>query len=309
MNIPSITLSNGIEMPQIGLGTWKSPGTQAGEAVEYALGTAGYTHIDCARIYGNEPEIGRAIKNVLQTGKVKREDLFITSKLWNNNHDPAEVEAACRKSLQDLQIEYLDLYLIHWGVAFAGGREDEPRGHDGKVELGQIGLFETWQAMETLVERGLVRSIGVANYSAAMLADVLSYAKVPPVINQIELHPYNTQQELVEYCRYRSVAVTAYSPLGNRSRLQAGDPSLLEDETVLSIAGQLQKTPAQVVLRWALQRGTVAIPKSITPARIDENLAVFDFSLDETQIHQLDGLNRNKRFVNPSENWGIPYFA
>ena len=288
-------------MPVLGLGTWQSPENEVGAAVTYALNEAGYTHVDCAKVYGNEKEIGQAFSQVFSAGKVKREDIFITSKLWNSDHDPKRVEAVCRQTLADLQLEYLDLYLIHWGIAFA----DE----SSKVRLGAFSLQDTWRGMEHLVELGLVRSIGVANYSAAMMIDLLSYAKVPPAVNQIELHPYNTQQQLVEYCQRSGVAVTAYSPLGNKARLHEGDPVLIEDPVVLEIANAIQKTAAQVLLRWAIQRNTIVIPKSVTPTRISENIAVFDFELTPEQMSQLDKLNINHRFVEPSATWGVPYFA
>ncbi len=309
MNTPTITLTSGHAIPQLGLGTWKSPETEVGTAVQYALETAGYTHIDCAKVYGNEPEVGQALHTVFSSGSIKREDVFITSKLWNADHDPETVEAVCRQTLADLQLEYLDLYLMHWGIAFAGGKGAEPRLENGDIELGAYSLESTWHAMEHLVELGLVRSIGVANFSTVQLLDMLSYAKVRPAMNQIELHPYNSQQALIDFCHKHSIEVTAYSPLGNRSRLQPGDPVLLEDPVVLTIASQLQKTPAQVLLRWAIQRETVVIPKSVTPARITENLAVFDFELSQNDMQALARLDQGKRFVEPSSAWGVPYFA
>ncbi len=308
MKTPTLVLNNGSEMPVLGLGTWKSPTTEIGSAVQYALQECGYTHVDCAKIYGNEKEIGQAFSDTFSTKKIKRKDVFITSKLWNADHDPSIVESVCKNTLADLQLDYLDLYLMHWGIAFAGGKGNEPKQPDGKMELGPFSIKDTWQAMERLVERGLVRGIGVANFSVAMLTDVLSYAKVAPVINQIELHPYNTQDSLVAYCHSRNVAVTAYSPLGNRGRQQAGDLILLDDQIVLTIAQEVQKTPAQVLLRWAIQRKTIVIPKSVTPSRIAENIAVFDFELSEEQMVRLSALNCKHRFVEPSTAWGVPYF-
>lgn len=309
MSTPTIALNNGLTIPVLGLGTWKSPVNEVGAAVKYALLEAGYSHIDCAKVYGNEKEIGQAFAEVFSTGKVKREAVFVTSKLWNTDHDSVVVEQACRQTLADLQLDYLDLYLIHWGIAFAGGKGKEPKQSDGKIELAPISLEKTWRAMEVLVEKGLVKSIGVANFSAMMLTDLLSYAKVPPAVNQIELHPYNSQPALLDYCQYRRVVVTAYSPLGNPSRLKQSDPVLLEDPVVVSVAKALEKTPAQVLLRWALQRNTIVIPKSVTPKRIAENIAVFDFELTSEQLQQLNALNRGRRFVDPSASWGVPYFS
>ena len=309
MSIPTRSLNNGLSLPVLGLGTWKSPENEVGNAVEFALTKAQYTHIDCAKIYGNEKEIGQALHRVFSAGNVKREDISITSKLWNTDHDPSLVERTCRQTLADLQLEYLDVYLIHWGIAFAGGNGEEPRQDDGSIALGTTSLYETWRAMEELVDMGLVKSIGVANYSAAMLTDVLSYAKVPPAINQIELHPYNTQQSLVDYCHQSNVAVTAYSPLGNKSRITEGDPVLIDDPVVVQVAQESDRSPAQVLLRWAIQRNTIVIPKSVTPTRISENIDVFDFELSQQQMQQLSALNQNHRFVEPSKGWGVPYFA
>lgn len=309
MSVPTITLNSGSSIPVLGLGTWKAdPGVVAG-AVTHALTQSGYTHIDCAKVYGNEKEIGTAFNDVFSAGNVARESVFITSKLWNSDHDPAVVEQVCRQTLADLQLEYLDLYLMHWGIAFAGGEGNEPRAADGSMKLGAFPLQDTWRAMEQLVDKGLVRSIGVSNFSAVQLTDLLSYARIQPAMNQVELHPYNTQEQLVPYCHAKGVAVTGYSPLGNKSRLQDGEPVLLEDKIVVGIASELQKTPAQVLLRWAIQRDTVVIPKSVTPERITENIAVFDFELSEAQMSALTLLNHNKRFVEPSGSWGIPYFS
>ncbi len=309
MTTPTLTLNNGLQMPTLGLGTWKSPQNEVAAAVKHALLEAHYTHIDCAKVYENEKEIGTAFAEVFVSGGVRREDIFITSKLWNTDHDPAQVEAVCRQTLEDLQLQYLDLYLMHWGVAFAGGKGKEPKNADGTMELAPFSIQDTWRAMENLVEKGLVKSIGVANFSTMMLVDLLSYAKVPPAMNQIELHPYNAQQTLVDYCHARNVAVTAYSPLGNKTRVKPGDPVLLDDEVVLSIAKEVEKSPAQVLLRWAVQRKTVVIPKSVTPSRISENIAVFDFELSEDQMGRLSALNHGRRLVDPSEWWGVPYFA
>ncbi|MBP7875896.1 aldo/keto reductase [Candidatus Woesebacteria bacterium] len=309
MTTPTLTLNNGLQMPAIGLGTWKSPQNEVAAAVKHALLESHYTHIDCAKVYENEKEIGTAFAEVFAAGTVRREDIFITSKLWNTDHDPAQVEAVCRQTLEDLQLEYLDLYLMHWGVAFAGGKGKEPKNADGTMELALFSIQDTWRAMENLVEKGLVKSIGVANFSAMMLVDLLSYAKVPPAMNQIELHPYNAQQALVDYCHTRNVAVTAYSPLGNKTRVKPGDPVLLDDEAVLSIAKEVGKSPAQVLLRWAVQRKTVVIPKSVTPSRISENIAVFDFELSEDHMSRLSALNHGQRLVDPSEWWGVPYFT
>lgn len=304
----TITLNDGNIIPTLGLGTWKSENSIVGEAVTYAITKAGYRHIDCAATYRNEEEVGEALHKAISSGSVKREDLFITSKLWNTEHHPDNVETACRKTLSDLKLDYLDLYLMHWGVAFVPADDPEPLDKSGKVRRQKVPILETWRVMESLVEKGLVKSIGVANFTAVLLNDLLAGAKIKPVINQIELHPYNAQYELVDFCMKEEVAVTAYTPLGNPSQVKENDPILLQDEVVRNIAQAHKKTPAQVLLNWAVSRGTIAIPKSKNPKRIDENIDIFDFTLSQKEQEQLHALNKHNRIVNPSEWWGIPYF-
>ena len=320
-NHNSITLNTGAQMPAMGLGTWKSAPDKAGQAALYALSEAGYRHIDCAAIYLNEAEIGRAFKKVFDGGTRKREDVFVTSKLWNIDHYRHAVRKACEKTLADLNLEYLDLYLMHWGIAippYEGdptqpnerGRFTEQHDSEGFLLTEKVSVRETWEAMEELVGAGLVKAIGVANFTAPMLIDLLSYAKVQPAMVQIELHPYLQQQELVEFCYHKNIAVTAYSPLGSPGNYKdKGFPIIVEDPAILNIARAHSKSPAQVLIRWGIQRGTVVIPKSITPERIKENVNVFDFELSEADMQTIAGLNRNLRFVNPYAWWKIPYFG
>jgi len=300
----TVSLNNGNTIPQLGLGTWKSEPGKVGAAVEFAL-EAGYRHIDCAAIYQNEPEVGAAFARVFAKNKIQREDVFITSKLWNSAHHPDAVEKACRKTLADLQLAYLDLYLIHWGIAFLPSKEKEPLDANGMIMTESISIQQTWQALESLVEKGLVRSIGVANFMTPMLLDLLTYAKIKPAMNQVEIHPYNAQPELAHFCQVKQVTVTAYSPLGSFGEA-ANRP--ISDEVVVAIANTHKKTPAQVLIRWSLQRGLVVIPKSVTPERIAENAAVFDFELTNDEMARITSLNRNHRFVDPSKWWGLGYF-
>ncbi|MES2134703.1 MAG: aldo/keto reductase [Patescibacteria group bacterium] len=309
----TIPLSSGALMPALGLGTWKSPADIVGQAVEYALTEGGYRHIDCAAIYQNEKEIGRAFKKVFEGGAVKRSDVFITSKLWNSAHRKNEVRIACEKTLYDLNLKYLDLYLVHWGIATPshwaiptnGGPEAEYDEH-GVLLLEKIPIRETWEAMEDLVHAGLVKAIGVANFTAPMLIDILTYATIPPAINQIELHPYLQQSRLVEFCQQKNIAVTAYSPLGSPGNYTKSN--VLEDALITEIAETHKKSPAQVLIRFALERNTIVIPKSTSPERIKENIDVFDFELSDPEMAKLRALEQGLRFVDPYE-WGkVPYF-
>lgn len=311
MNNQTLKLNSGYEMPVVGLGTWKAPADKAGEAVEYALMEAGYKHIDCAPIYLNEPEIGRAFNKVFASGKVKREDVFITSKLWNTMHAHDDVITACKQTLKDLQLEYLDLYLMHWGIAQPKDMGNEPVDADGFTKLTNVSVRETWEAMEELVKLGLVKSIGVCNFTGPQLIDLLTYSKIKPALNQIELHPYLQQKHLVEFCHHNDVAVTAYSPLGSPGNVMArndNEPILIKDPVVIEIAKQHNKSVQQVLIRFAMQRGLVVIPKSTTLAYIKSNLEVFDFELTKADMTSIAKLERKHRFVNPA-NWSkIAYF-
>lgn len=289
----TLPFDDGAAMPMLGLGTWNAPPGEVGAAVTAAL-QLGYRHIDCAAIYGNEAEIGEALAGAIRSGLVRRDDLWITSKLWNNAHAPEDVAPALERTLADLQLEHLDLYLIHWPVAFRPGVL-MPEGADDLVSLETLPIAATWAEMEAAVDAGLCRHIGVSNFGMATLYSLLGQARIRPAMNQVELHPYLQQKGLFAFCEAHGVHMTGYSPLGTPG-LASGTP-LLEDPRITAIASRRGLTPAQVVLGWALQRGTAVIPKSVSPARLAENLAAAEVELAAEDMEMIDGLDRSHRFI------------
>ena len=286
-------------MPMLGLGTWKSAPGEVYDAVKEAL-RIGYRHIDCAPIYGNEPEVGKALSDAFEAGVADREDVWVTSKLWNDAHKPADVQPALEKTLDDLQLETLDLFLIHWPVAQKNGVH-MPASPDDFYSLEEVPLTETWAAMEDLVDAGLTRHIGVSNFSMAKLQTVMEKATITPEMNQVELHPYLQQPDLVAFAQENGVALTAYSPLGSSDRPEAmkadDEPVLMENPTIVEIAERHDASPAQVLIRWAIERGTVVIPKSVTPSHIADNLAAADLSLTDADLEAIAALDRGYRYV------------
>jgi len=285
-------------MPVLGLGTWKSAKNQVYEAVKYAVKEAGYRHIDCAFVYGNEHEVGNAIHELISTRVVKRQQLFITSKVWNTFHSKQKVVENFEKTIKALQIDYLDLYLIHWPMGYKEGDDLFPKDDKDNVLYSDVDYTETWQAMERLVEEGKIRSIGVSNFNQQQIGRILSICRLPPAVNQVEMHPYLTQQELVKFCHEKRIVVTAYSPLGSPDRPWAKpeDPSLLEEPVLKEMAKSYNKSVAQLLIRFQIERSLVVIPKSVTPKRILENAQVFDFQLSDEDMRKIEKFDRGHRF-------------
>lgn len=306
VNCGSIKLNNGNEMPRFGLGTWLSEPGKVKAAVEAAI-DAGYRHIDCAFCYQNETEVGEAINNKIKAGVVKREELFITSKLWNTFHRPENVEQGLDFTLNDLGLDYVDLFLIHWPTAFELDT-DKPRNPFPQTEAGinmddAAGYVETWRKLEELYKKGdKIKAIGVSNFNQVQLKNLLAKASVVPQMQQIELHGYENMADMVKFCHENKIQVTAYSPLGNPGRpagLQKGQDVLMEDPVVTAIAAKHNKSAAQVLIKWVLQREIVCIPKSVTPSRIVANSEIFDFSISDEDMTKINGLSRGIKYVYP----------
>lgn len=307
----TLTFANNDPMPILGLGTWKAAPGEVGAAVGEAV-RLGYRHIDCAAIYGNEAEIGMALDDLLQAGEVTREELWITSKLWNNAHAEKSVPQALQTTLSDLRLDYLDLYLVHWPVALRPDVVFPTRG-DQFLSLEEMPLTETWAGMETCAQQGLARHIGVSNFNIRHLEAVRAAATRLPEMNQVELHPYLHQNDLLAYCQAHNIHLTAYSPLGSLDRpaamKQADELSLLNNPVVRDIAAVQNCSPAQVLLRWSIERGTAVIPKSTHPARLAENLAATEVRLSDADMARLAELDCGYRYVT-GEFWemeGSPY--
>ncbi|CAL8075169.1 unnamed protein product [Calicophoron daubneyi] len=293
-SVKTIIMSNGLKIPVLGLGTSGVPHDKIDRAVGTAL-MAGYREFDCAYYYGNEGRVGKALTKSMKELGIDREELFITSKVWFTHLHPDMVEKSCRQSLKDLQLKYLDLLLVHWPVAFkpcdTGFRIQDSI---TKYTVDSIPLTDTWKAMEKLVDDGLVKSIGLSNFNKRQLDEILEHARIKPVNLQIEMHANFPNTKMAEYAQSKGLVVTAYSPLSSMAKFQEKGNALTES-WVQRIAEAHNKTPAQILLRYLVQRGVTVIPKSQTPERIVQNAQIFDFNLTDDEMHTLNTSGTNER--------------
>jgi diketogulonate reductase-like aldo/keto reductase len=297
-----IPLNNGSgATPAVGFGTLIPDPVATKQATKIAL-DVGFRHFDCAERYRNEAAVGDAMEEAIRAGTIRREDVFVTTKLWNTNHRPERVEPAFDASLKRLQIDYLDCYLIHTPFAFRPGDEQDPRNERGQVIYdSEVTLVDTWRALERLVDDGRCRSIGLSDVSLEKLREIVVAARIKPAVVQVESHPYLPEWELLDFCREHGIVLLAFAALGHGM-----DPKVLDDPVITNIAQRVHKTPAQVALAWAVQRGTAFLTTSTTPRRIQEN---FDISaLPEDAMREIrDGISTRIR-LNTVVKTGVPGF-
>lgn len=301
-----------LEMPVLGFGCWKLPEDSTAETVCSAIGS-GWRHLDCAADYANEKQVGEGIRLAIERGHISaRSDLFITSKLWNNFHRREHVGPALARTLADLGTDYVDLYLVHFpiplkyvdpGVRYPPGWIHDTEAAAPRMEEDDVTLAETWGALEDEHMAGRCRRIGLSNHNVQAIRGLLAGCKVPPAVLQVELHPFLTQEKLVRFCKSRGIVVTGFSPLGAGSYVALGtaaaEESVLREDAVKTIAAKHGVSPAQVVLRWGVQRGTTLVPKTTKLARMVENIDIFGFELAETEMTTLSALNTGRRFNDP----------
>lgn len=304
----------------IGLGTYEIARQDVSQAIDSAI-KLGYRRFDCAPVYFNEDLIGDAFVKAFEEGLVSRKDLYVVSKLASPFHKKEHVKLGLQKTLSDLRVDYLDLFLIHWPQAFhfvdidmnkRGYENEDIDDSDGGLKIDPtVSVHETWKAMEELVDEGLVKAIGVSNFPVSLLHELMTGCRIPPAVNQVELHPYLQQNKLLEYCNKRGVHLQAYSPLGSPGYIEEGEPKILEDKVLKEIANRHKTSVAQVCLAWGLQRGTSLVVKSSSPERQKENLIAADgksiqsiISLSEDEMKKIESLDRGYRFFRPEDWWG-----
>lgn len=309
-NTKSFKLYNGVEIPAVGFGTFANEGAE-GEtytAVTHALKT-GYRHLDCAWFYHNEAEVGQAVRDFLASNpSVKRSDIFIVTKVWNHLHEPEEVEWSFNASMESFGLDYIDLFMVHWPIAAESTEDHKPKiGADGKYII-KKDLTEnpepTWRAMEKIYRSGKARAIGVSNFTIKDLEKVLSFAEVKPMVNQIEIHPFLPNTELVEFCRKHDILPAAYSPLGSQNQVPSTGEKVRTNKTLNEVAERSGYDLGQVLLAWGLKRGYVVLPKSSNPKRIEGNWQIPDLSDEDFEAVQGVAKGRHTRFVNMKDTFG-----
>ncbi|KAF4661704.1 hypothetical protein FOL47_006560 [Perkinsus chesapeaki] len=297
-----VTLNNGVNMPVIGLGTFMAPDNEVAEAV-YAAIKGGYRHIDTAFIYQNHRGVGEGIARAIKEGIAARPDIFIVTKLWMTQFRPDVVRESVEGMLEQLGVDYVDQMLLHWPVPFEHRDPQDdpdwpmPRIPEGHVAVDpNVKIIDTWRKLEELYDEGKIRSLGISNFEEDEIVTLLSEARVKPAVNQVEVHPLWPQNRLIEFCKKNGIEIVAYAPLGNPAFQPHGDrpkPNILALPAVVDIANKHNKTTAQVAIRWALQRGTIVIPKSIKPQRVVENFDVFDFELTPEDMGTVDNIGND----------------
>ena len=294
-----LTFKNNDKMPALGLGTWKSAKGEVYEVVRKAI-EIGYRHFDCASFYGNEAEIGNAISDAIKNGDVIREDLWITSKLWNNRHKKDDIQPAFEITLKDLTLDYIDLYLIHWPVVLQNQASYAQQSSD-LISLSEIPLTQTWQGLIDLKEKGLTKHIGVSNFSIKKVNQITEESGIVPEVLQIELHPFLQQQKILNFAQEKGIFLTGYCPLGSADRpavrILENEPKLFQQQVILDIAKDKDISPAQVILAWAVNRGTSVIPKSVNPERLKQNLEAADIELSTQEMTKMNSLDLHYRYI------------
>ncbi|CAO2595129.1 Aldo-keto reductase family 1 member C15 [Lemmus lemmus] len=311
----SVKLNDGNLMPVLGFGTYAPddiPKSKANEATKIAI-DVGFRHIDAAYFYQNEEEVGQALRDKMADGTVKREDLFYTTKIWMTFLRPELVRQCLERSLKKIGLDYVDLCIIHTPIAMKPGEELVPKDASGKIILDVVDIRDTWEALEKCKDLGLTKSIGVSNFNHKQLELILNKPglKYKPVCNQVECHPYLNQSKLLEFCKSKDIVLVAYSALGSQRDpdwISSDSPYLLEEPILKTIAKKHSRTPAQVALRYQLQRGVVVLAKSFNEKRIKENFEVFDFELTTEDMKMIDDLNRNFRYIKLSFAVDHPYY-
>lgn len=307
---PLLTLNNGVQMPALGFGTFANEGSkgETHKAVIHAL-NAGYRHLDCAWFYQNEEEVGSGIREFLsQNPSVKREDLFITTKVWNHLHEPEDVEWSLKNSLEKLQTPYTDAFLIHWPIAAEKNADRSVKiGSDGKYVINKS-LTEnpepTWRAMEKLYNAGLAKSIGLSNFTVSGIKSLLAYAQVKPSINQIEIHPFLPQGPLIEYCQRENILPVAYSPLGSQDQVPGTGEKVSTNKDLIAVAEKDGWTLAQILIAWGIARGYAVLPKSSNESRIKGNANLVQLSQEDMAAVNKVAEGRWSRFVNMKDTFG-----